>query len=1153
MKFKKVLVMSLLMGSTCWVHAQKITLNCQNQQLEKIFSSITKQTGLSLTYSPELIDLKHSVSIQVSSLELKDVLDKLFAGTDIGYQIDRKSLYLFNKGKQKPENSSTKQVRKIQGIITDTNGEAIIGANVLVKGSSNGTITDVNGHFILPDVHEKEIIQITYIGYETAEVVIDKRNEFKIALKENSKVLDEVVVVGYGVSSRLALTTAISKVDGEKLEGTTVNSLGDALKGKVAGMHIASVDNQPGSNPKFLIRGGSSINQSNDPIIIVDGVQRDIAGLNPNDIESVEVLKDAASAGIYGARASNGVVLVTTKKGNPGRGPQIVFETQVGNQSPATKFDLMNAADYIRTVRLALSEGLHPEVLYAAESAGTGNGENSIWTTRYLQEGETIPAGWQAIDDPVNPGKTIIFQDTDQQKGWFGNALWQNYYIGVNGGNEQMKYTASAGYTDDQGSGAGTGYKRFTTHANTAFKVTRNFTVSSTFDFGQTDITDFPGNKRNTVIRGLSIPNTHRDVLSDGTPAQASNGTTMTSLWYKTYYVRGNVQKRTSVNLNMEWKIIDDLRAVAQFTEHNRHTRTNTFLKANAVSSQRQMTETFSETNRIDFQTYLNYNHGFKSGHNLDVVAGYDYMYDRLNSLSAATIGASSDKVPTLDSGTESVKGYPQSTRTNECLISYFGRVNYDYQKRYLLSLTMRADASSKFSKDNWWGYFPAVSAGWLVSQESFWNVKPVNMFKLRASYGLTGNNGIGLYDTYGSYETDQLYNGNSTTTMGLMPNAGLTWEKTSQLDLGIDAGLFNNRLKMSLDYYNKVTRDLLFDVTLPNTTGYSTATDNVGKVRFYGFDLQLSSINIQNKNFLWTTDFSISYNMNRVLKLPDNNVDRNRIGGHVLGDGTQFGGIAEGERLGRIYGYKVAYILETEAQADAAMYDESSRGFRRSDRKQVPGRKDVGDYEWVNRPGSSTNSNGEDIINAEDQFLLGYVLPHTTGGIQNTLRYKNFTFSIYLDYALGHTINNSLQMRYFMATMGNCNYNLVNDVKDCWKQPGDNTKYARFTANDPDWGNRNFGRTSDVFCQKGDYLCLRDVSLSYSFPKKWIRSVGLQDASLTLSGNTLFYWTAVTGVSPEAVTSSSSGLYGVKTNYDTDYNPYPPTRKFIIGVKLVF
>ena len=1042
----------------------------------------------------------------------------------------------------------------------------------MVKGTQTGVSSDVEGNYEIVVPGPGSVLVFNYLGYQPQEIAVGNRTQIDVRLAEDNNVLDDVVVIGYGTQSRRTLTSAVSKVSGADLEGVPVNSIGDALKGKVPGVRVSTANNQPGSDPVFLIRGGSSINQSNAPIIIVDGVRREMTGLNTNDIESIEILKDAASAGIYGASASNGVILVTTKKGNRAKGPQITFEAQAAWTSPATKFDLMDARDYVVTMRRALNDcpgyTYGQQVLTGANSAGIGNGDSSIWTTRYLQEGESVPRGWSSVVDPVDPSKIIVFQDNDQQSQWFDDSYWMQYYLGVNGGSDKVTYAASASYMKDGGIGINTDFSRFTFHGNTSFKITKSLTAGTTFDYSETSGNEIPssgiGNYWTILGRGMFMPATHRDWYDAeagedlaGTPAMGPNNTTLPAAYYNYYYSdTGETTKRSSVNINLEWAIVDGLRAVAQFSNHNRHSRSHFFVKNNPTTGTniRPTKEAFTETNRMDFQTYLNWKKTFAEDHNIDVVAGYDYMKDKNNSIDARVQGAASDKIPTLNVGTSNITNYPTSTRTDEVLISYFGRVNYNFREKYLLSFTMRADGSSKFAAGNRWGYFPAASAGWIVDEEAFWpRNKVVSSLKLRASYGLTGNNGIGLYDTYGSYNSAYQYNGMSTTTTGEMPNSNLTWESTTQVNAGLDMGLADDRVRVSFDYYDKVTRNLLFDVTLPNTTGYGSVVSNVGKVRFYGVDLAISSVNISRGDFTWTTDFTYNFNMNKVLKLPDNGNVRNRMDGITIGDGSQFGGIAEGERMGRIYGYKVDHIIETQADADAAMYDASSRGYRRSDRRQIAGRKDIGDYEWVNRAGS-TQRDGRDIINEEDQFLLGYATPHSTGGIGNTFRYRNWSLNIYMDYALGHSIQNEMQMRYFMATMGNCNWNLVYDALNTWQKPGDDTKFARLTPNDADGGNRNYSRISNINVQKADYLCLRDVTLSYDLPLRWIRKVGLGRLTVSVSGNTLCYWTGVKGISPESASvGSSTGMYSVTSSSATSFNNYPPTRKVLFGLKATF
>lgn len=1139
----------------------KVNLNLKGASLKEALAEVQKQSGVRFIYDD---DINKYASLKITHVEngmpVKKATELVLRNTNLQYVVEGRFVIIRENTKPQPTNVAPKQQNStIQGyILNSATSEPIPGATVRIIEQNQGVMSDGQGYYRITLPAGTYTLEASVIGFNkiTRRVSVngDEVESLKadFALIEANNDLNEVVIVGYGTQSRRSLTTAISRLDGKKMEGAPVNSVGDALKGKMGGVRVATTDQQPGSNPYFLIRGGSSINRSNAPIVLVDGVLRDITGLNPNDIESIEVLKDAASAGIYGARASNGVILITTKKGFK-TGANITFQAQVAYQQPERKYNLMNAADYLKTLRPALAESLFPQVLQGAESGGTGNNDNSIWTTRYLEAGESVPGGWQSMPDPVDPAKTLVFQDNDQQKQWFNDAIWQSYYLGVTGGNDKMKYATSVGYTKDDGLGVSTGFSALTFHGNTSYDIVKRLTASSTFDYAQTDSQTFPGNKRNSVIRALAIPNTHRDYLADGTPALGPNATTIPAAFYKEYYLLGSVNKRSTFNINLNWEIADGLNAVAQFTNHNVFNRGNSFIRGNAISMLRETSESFSEANRVNFQAYANYKKYIRDEHKIDLLAGYDYNYDKANSFNASVTGAISDNVPTLSAG--SIYAKPGSSRTREALLSYFGKANYSYLDRYLLSFTMRADASSKFSKENRWGYFPAGSLGWIVSDEGFWKKNnKISLLKLRASYGLTGNNSIGLTDTYGSYGTGSVFNGNPGITLGSMPNYSLKWESTAQLDIGVDLALFDNNLRFSADYYDKITKDLLFSVPLPDITGYSSTLGNVGKVKFYGFDFELSSTNTKSKNFEWNTEFTYSYNMNKVLKLNDNGIPGNRIGGIINGDGTQFGGIAESERLGRFYGYKVAYIIETQEQADAAMYDQSSRGFRRSDRQNssinasLAGRKDIGDYEWVNREGSSQRD-GKDQINAEDQFLLGYVNPPHTGGLTNTFRYKDFSLTVGLDYAIGHSIYNALQMRYFMATFGNANYNLVYDVMDTWKQPGDNTKYARFTVNDPDWGNQNYSRSSNIFTQKGDYVCLRDVTLSYNLPRRMISRLGLSNLTVSAGGNTLHYFTAVTGVSPEA----TAGPYSFVDTYSADYNPYPPARKLLFGIKATF
>jgi TonB-linked SusC/RagA family outer membrane protein len=1027
----------------------------------------------------------------------------------------------------------------VTGEVRDNNGETLPGVSVVAKGTTYGTVTDINGNFELEVIPGTTLV-FSYVGYQTLEIEVTDSKKITVVLQTSTIGLDELVVVGYGTQSRRNITSAITKVGGDVLQNVPVNTVGEGLKGKIAGTRIYSNNNTPGMDATIRIRGGSSINKSNEPLILVDGVERAFSGINPNDIESIEVLKDASSTAIYGSRASNGVVLITTKKGSAGKAPNITFEANIALQEAETLYHFMNARDYLSTVRPAVAEGPNAQYNWMdGYSASSGNTPTSIYSTHYLGEGESIPAGYQSMIDPLDPTKTLIFQDNNFQDEIYKQAVWQNYYVGLDGGNEGVLYNVSLGYTDDAGVAIATGFDRLNLRSNIDVNINNHLSLIAGFDYSRANSQEYP-NQRNVISRGLATPPTQKKYNEDGTPTKGYNATSPNPLWYAYYNDQSREDKRLSAFGKLTYRIIDDLKIESQLSTYNHHYKSDSFEKANEFNGLRPASSSFGELERDKLEVYATYAKGIDD-HSFSVMGGYSYQKDNNQSLGASVDGASSDKVPTLTAGPN--KKDATSSFEQDVTIGYFGRLTYDYMKKYLFSATFREDASSRFAKGKQWGFFPGVSAGWIISDEEFMQVlRNLDNLKLRISYGQTGNNAIGLYDAYGRYSTNARYDGHAGIVASTMPNIDLTWETSTQLDLGFDMSLFDNRLTLAADYFDKRTENLLFSKELPNTTGFSSVQTNIGEVKFYGFDLEVSSNNIRSSNFEWNTKFTLSFVKNKVLKLPDNGRDRNRIGGITLADGTAFGGIAEGEPLYRYYGYMVDHIIETQEQADNAMYDNLAKGYRPSDKKKIPGRKQIGDYEWLNRPGSQTKD-GKDYIDSQDQFFLGYTVPHTTGGLSNNLTYKNFSMNIFVDWALGHSINNTSEMRYFMNTFAN-NYALIDKVKQTWKQPGDQTKYARFTANDPDDGNSNFSRTSNIFNYKGDYLCIREISLQYNVPTSKLSKLGMQNLSIILAGNNLHYFTAVEGVSPEI---------GSSTTYSGSYYNYPPIRKYSVGLKVTF
>ena len=1175
---KKLLILLLAVAIALPAAAQGIDLRKDNVSVQDAIALLSKASNYSVTVNSDNVDLSRKVNVRASGATIEEVLSQIFAGQDVDFRIEGNSIYVTRRSK------SVQAPRGLKGKVVDENGDPLPGASIMIEGTRNGFICDVAGNFEITGTRFPVDVVVSFLGYSDKRLTIhgNEPAPFVIQMSDTDNRLDDVVVIGYGTQSRRTLTTSVSKVDGDAIYNAPVASVGEALKGKITGVRVATNNALSGEAPRMLIRGGSSINLSNDPIVIVDGIQRDMSDINPNDIESVEVLKDAASAAIYGARASNGVILVTTRKGSVSKGAQVSFETQIGLQQPSRKWNMMSSREYIAFIRPTMyatfnSMPSSPNPVYASfidgpYSAGTGNGENSIYTTRYANSKEDIPEGWEWMYDPIDPTRVLTFAENDYQSQWFHNSLWHKEYIGVNGGSKDMKYAASLSYMGDDGIVILSHAKAFTAHTNASFKITKSLEASTTFDYSHTVKNPLTANYYNAIGRGITLAPTHRNFDSEG--RWLTGGTHVAQQipsFYEAFYDREAANDRTTFNMNLKWQIVDGLKLVAQYAVHNNDYRGSYYAYGEVngtpnyyAGTTRSTTETRTQTHRNDFQAYLNYKKTFGK-HTIDAMAGADYMRWRYWYVTANATGSTSDKVPHLQSGT----AFTASNKDEEeALLSFFGRVNYDFSGRYILSGTVRADGSSKFAPENRWGFFPSGSAAWIISSEPFWSVSPdiVNLFKVRASYGLTGNNGIGRYDTYGSYSTANVYAGKSVTIPSAMVNQGLKWETTTQLDLGIDVSLFRDRVRLMADYYSKVTSNMLMNVTLPDTGTFGSAKANVGSARFWGFEFELHTANIEKRDFSWSTDFTWSYNRNVVLALADeykytdlNGNDAWRIGGYTMSEsGERFGGTAVGEPLGRIYGYKIDHIIQSQAEADAAYYDNLAAGYRRSDGKSVLGRKDIGDYEWCNREGSARMADGREQIDAEDMFYLGNVMPLANGGLGNTIRFKRLTLNVYMDYALGHSIYNYMKSRMFQNNFGNCNANVDKMVYDCWRYPGDpNAKYARFFPNDPDFGNRNFSRCSDFNVEKADYLCLRDVSLMYDLPDKWVKKIGMKKLTVGFSGNTLWYFTAVSGsICPETGmgTASDDSFYtSVSTGANENSSIAPTARKFLFNLRVTF
>jgi TonB-linked SusC/RagA family outer membrane protein len=1126
----------------------QLSVHLKNGTIKDLFDQIQKQSEFIFFYKDSQVDLNQSLNIDFENVTIEQILEKVLSNTNLGYKIfDRQIVILPGEKKSAPNTNGNpsileqQQKKEIKGKVTDPKGGSLPGVSIVVKGTTTGTISDGDGNFTLQVPADAKTLSFSFVGMKSQEVAIAGKTSFNIVLEEETVGIEEVVAVGYGTQSRAQVTSAITSVKGESLAEIPTNTISSVLQGKVSGVRIKTVSGQPGNDLDIQIRGGSSINKSNSPLYIVDGLTRTISDINPQDIETIEVLKDAAATAIYGARASNGVILISTKRGKSGKS-DIDFDYTFGVQDFTRKLDLLNSRQWLETFRVPIQQSSYVGGVYdtGRQASGTGNDETSTWTTRFLTDGEAVPAGYESMVDPAT-GKTIIFQNNIMQDILFRSAPQSTYNLSANGGNDQIKYSAGLGYLDQQGVAYGTSYSRVNGRANVDFNVNQKISLRSTTDFSYSStniVGTNDGAQQALFARGAFLAPTIREKFADGTPGYGINATLTNPVYYMDNHYDNSQRTIVSLGLEGTWHIIKDLDFMTRVNYLTNNEMYDGFEKDNQWAHNRPASARRDVYRTLQNEATLSYKKAFNEKHNLTTLIGASRIYFTSDNANLAGNGASSD-IRTLNASPNITSG--NTFFSDELLISQFARIGYNYDYKYLLSASVRRDGSSVFGLNNKYGTFPSFSAGWVLSNESFYKSigieNVLSMAKLRASYGLTGNNNLGgdRYAYQGSYNASYVYGGNAGVLATAMPNNSLAWESTTQTNIGADLSfLKEKRINLIFDYFVKTTNDLLFTVELPRETGFNNIQQNVGSVQFKGMEFTLSTININGKDFKWTSDFNIGTLKNKVIKLPfRDGIDKNRINGIVFPDGTGVGGIAEGESLGAIVGYKVKYIIDNQTQADEAAYDELAKGWDPVTKKFNPGKKFPGDIEWIDRDENSR-------ITALDQYVLGYEEPTVTGGLNNSFSYKGFELSLFVDYAFGQTIVDV--NRGWINGVGARDINATTDILSAWKQPGDaaKTTQPRVVFHDPQ-GQQNHVRTSDLYAFKGDYLSIRDVNLSYTFSNdilnktKFIRSL-----KIYLAGNNLYYFTAYPGYNPEKG--------GLNVNTGT---LYPTYRTLTFGIKL--
>ena len=1065
----------------------------------------------------------------------------------------------------------------VTGVVVDNTGQSAIGATVVEEGTDNGTITNLDGQFTLT-VEKGKTLVISYVGFATQRVRVTSEKQLKIILHEDSELLDEVVVVGYGVKQkRSTMTTAISKMDQKVLQNAALSNAAQALQGTVSGLRVTNTSGAPGSAPTIVLRGGAGIESAGSPLVVVDGVVRSMSDINPSDIESIQVLKDAASTAIYGARANNGVILVQTKKGKAGH-TQVSYKFKGGMNFARKGYEYMDAENYIRFGRLGrMHSGGSITDIDNTRGYGAVYGANNPeqYSIRYLDGNENLlQEGWKQMTDPVT-GKQIVFKDygtTLRDEVYKDPAFTQDHYLSFNGGSEKGTFAASLGYYSEDGTVKGTEYRRFSGTLNGNYKVLPILNIKGGVSFSTSTAPElYYDDMADLFERMQSMEPTWKPFFDDGSPNYGYGKRDGNPLYWLDKLTNKNNTRKTTLNIGADLELVKDKLFLREnssiyYEDYTRELFDKEYRDYWNVNTERKASFAYQRTIQQQHSVQLEYTDTFKENHNFSAMLGGEYFENQYTEYSGSGQGAPFDDIPTLNaSGNENMTAY--SYREGYRIASFFGRVTYDYKRRYLFTAVARYDGISRLS-DNRWGFFPGVSAGWNIHEEAFFHDSPlanvVSTLKPRISYGINGNvNGINNYDVYGLYgqaSGTHPYNGVNGILNTAVINSQLRWEKSKSFEAGLDLGFLNNRFNLILDYYNRTTSDLLTDVNLPGYTGFDSFKTNLGTLRNSGFEVEGNLNLITNpKGFNWNFSFNASYVFNKIVKLPDNGNENNRQGGSQVWDPASqqviwVGGYQEGHTLGDIYAYQQVKILRDENEVAqlagnridmiAGLYGPN---VSEADRQRYGLTKPIeaGDVLWA-------DLNGDNVIDQLDRVKVGNIYPKWTGGFSTTLSYKNVSLYGRFDFAVGHTILNMVAMRSIGQSVGF--KNIIADGLDCWTAENPDTDLPK-SYYDDSTNKKNIYRDtagSDItsvdnrssrFYEKGDYLALRELTLSWKLPAKWISKIHITDASLYVTGQNLFYITGYSGTSPEAPL--------VYPGVDT--GRYPTPRTVLVGASVSF
>lgn len=1029
---------------------------------------------------------------------------------------------------------------KLSGVVNDEAGIPIPGATVVVKGSSTGTMTSSNGKFTLEFPQKNGILVFSFIGFKNEERPFSGNGIFTVVLKSISVDLEEVVAVGYGSVKKRDVVGAISSVNNEKFKDRSYTNVAQSLAGQVAGMSINQGQGAPGVAPIIRIRGVNSISAGTNPLFVVDGVPLENFNLNmvnSQDIESIEVLKDASSAAIYGSRGANGVVLVTTKLGKSGK-MSVNATVEYGSQKILRKVDMMDAQQWIKYFVTAKNNSW--------VDLGGGRSASDLNAARGNTSLYKIPE--EFISNPGQFGKGIDWQDI-----MFRVAPMQSAQISLSGGTEKTQYLFSGSYLDQDAILDNNYYKRLSLRSNIKQEVSKRITIGLNLSFtGIFDRTDGTQGKSDVISLALqSDPvfpvyneNGNLGIIDPNSVWNRYLQFNPVNLWHPFATTRFTDKQNKTFNTlaiaYAEYKILEGLKFRTSINGNLGNTNYNYYLYKNQGYGYNQSlptsTGTVSNGYMINWLSENTLTYDFKiNKHSFSFLTGYTSQKQKDSYLSATATSYPNDLITTLSAGTVTSG---TSTITEWSMLSYLARVNYNYQSKYFLSGTIRRDGSSRFGENNKWGYFPSVSSGWIISDENFMSkMKVISLLKLRASYGLAGNNQIPNYGSSSLLGPINYAQGNTTST-GLITlninNPDLRWEKTAQFNLGLDLALFSNRINVSSEYYISTTRDMLLNVPIPDITGFATQLMNIGRVRNKGIELNINTKNITG-NFKWSTDFNFSHNVNKVLQLGPNNAPI------IYTDNETTVKTEVGQPISNFFGYMFTGVYKNQAEINGSVHEAST----------VPGDPIIKDV------------NGDGKITIDDRTTIGNYQPNFSFGITNLFSYKGVELSFLFQGSSGGEIVNQ---NYRFLGYWNSGRNLFAKVNNYYvseSNPGDGINPR------PTMVRKAFQSAfSSLWVEDASYLRFKNVTISYSLPPSILKLIKAKSLRLYVNVDNVALLSKYTGYDPEnsTYTATSYASNGTTANAGTassgipsgamvgiDYGSYPIPRVTTIGIKVDF